>query len=533
MYTYPNSIAVYNKWHETELERWLSDNNIPYPTPADRKDLENLVEKNWNDYVVEPFTNWDVADLSAYLQAKGHQSQKEVEQTKDKLVTQVKENWYETEEHAQQAYLSIKDWILDTWTESQLKAFCDKNGIPAPQPRKRDTLLLKARSSYEATAKKLGETAAYPGNWLWAAWSESELKAWLDTNGFPAPQPSSRDNLVASVRRNSRLAYLKARDAAASATASARATYATLTDIIIDAWSESELKEFCDKNAIQVPQGTKLNELRALVRKHRAQILDENVTGQASKAFGAATSKAANEYARASDDASLAAQDAFDSALKTWSQSRLKAYLDARGVPVPQGSTMNELQALVRKHSHKAASGWTAWTFDDFSYDNLKAYIEKHGNAAAKSAAKKKDATRDDLVNAAQSAYTSASKTGGAEYAAATNYIASVSEDAKNKLFDTWTESDLKAYLDSYGIPVPQGSKIEELKAYARAQYTFFKYGTSSPGGTVLAQLGETAKSGWNWVAEQLNLGSQVAHDKAAEAQAEAKAKAKEAKAEL
>jgi hypothetical protein len=121
---------VYNKWHETELERWLSDHNIPYPTAADRKDLESLVEKNWNDYVVTPYKSWDTADLSAYLQAKGSQVQSEADATKDSLVQQVKANWYETEDNAQQAYASVRDWILDTWTESQLKAFADKNGIP-------------------------------------------------------------------------------------------------------------------------------------------------------------------------------------------------------------------------------------------------------------------------------------------------------------------------------------------------------------------------------------------------------------------
>ncbi|CRK11797.1 hypothetical protein BN1723_020995, partial [Verticillium longisporum] len=56
------------------------------------------------------------------------------------------------------------------------------------------------------------------------------LKEWLDTHGFPAPQPSNRDRLIASVRRNSRLAGLKLQDQAASATASAQKTYATLTD---------------------------------------------------------------------------------------------------------------------------------------------------------------------------------------------------------------------------------------------------------------------------------------------------------------
>lgn len=48
-----NDLA-YNKWHETELERWLSDHDIPYPTPADRKDLEILVKSNWQAKVVDP-----------------------------------------------------------------------------------------------------------------------------------------------------------------------------------------------------------------------------------------------------------------------------------------------------------------------------------------------------------------------------------------------------------------------------------------------------------------------------------------------
>ena len=391
----------------------------------------------------------------------------------------------------------------------------------------------KARSSYEAAAKKVSETSAYPGNWLWASWSESDLKQWLDTNGFPAPQPSTRDKLIASVRRNSRLAYLKAQDQAASATASAKATYATLTDMIIDAWDESQLKEFCDKNAIPVPQGTKLNELRAVVRKHRADILADNVTAKAAKAFGAATSNAQNQYAKATDSASLAAQDAFYQAADLWSETRLKSYLDARGVPVPQGSKKNELQALVRKHAHKAASGWDVWTFDEFTYDNLKKYLEKNGDVAAKKAAKKKDATREELVSAVQSAYNSASKAGGNQFASATSYITSATDSAKANAFNTWTDTDIKAYLDSYGVSVPQGSTLEELKAMARKQSTYFKYGTTSPAQTVFAQLANNAKSGLSWIADQLKLGGQAAQDKVAETEAEAKAQAKKARAEL
>jgi len=515
------SNAAYNKWHETELERWLSDHDVPYPTPADRKELEKLVQKNWESSVVSPYKSWDAAKLSEYLKLKGIETKDSAAASKDSLVNQVQGNWYETEDKAQSAWTNVKDWILDTWTDSQLKAFCDHHGIPVPQPRKRDTLLQKARAGYQTVAEKVGETAAYPGNWLYETWSESDLKEWLDTHGIPAPQPTTRDKLIATVRRNSRLAYLRMQEQNAKAQASAKAGYDKLTDKLIDSWSESQLKEFCDKNSISVPQGTKVNQLRALVRKHRAELLGDTMSATAASAYGAATSNIGEGYAKATDSASQAAHDAFTQAINTWSDTRLKAYLDARGVPVPQASKTDELRALVRKNSHKAMSGWTAWTFDDLSYDNLKEYLASTGNDAAKKASKKAGATRDDLVKAAQSAYAQASSAGGSTYASATSYLAKATDTAKANTFETWSDSELKAYLDSYGIPVPQGSKTNELRALARRQWTYFKYGTSSPSGTIFAKIGENAKSIWDWTMDQLNIGSQAARKKTQEAKYE------------
>ncbi|GAB1319132.1 Meiotic sister chromatid recombination protein 1 [Madurella fahalii] len=520
------SNAAYNKWHETELERWLSDHDIPYPTPADRKELEKLVQKNWDTRVVTPYHEWDTNQLSSYLRQKGVETKESAEHGRESLVSQVKNVWYESEDKAQHAWVNVKDWILDTWTDSQLKAFCDHHGIPVPQPRKRDTLLQKARSNYESIAQKAGETMAYPGNWLYETWSESELKEWLDTHGFPAPQPTTRDKLIASVRRNSRLAYLRMQEQAASTQKSAQDTYAALTDKLIDSWSESQLKEFCDKNGITVPQGTKVNQLRALVRKHRAEIMGDTVSASAASAFGAATSNIGSATTKATDSASQAAQEAFDKAVATWSESRLKGYLDARGVPVPQGSKTDELRALVRKHSHKAASGWTAWTWDDLSYENLRDYLASSGNAAAKKVSEQTGATRDELVEAAQAVYASASSAGGSSFASATSYLARATDTAKANLFETWSESELKAYLDSYGIPAPQGSTVNELRALARRQHMYFKYGTTTPTGTIFAKVKENVLSGWEWVTSQLRIGGEEAKKKAQEVGEEGKKKA-------
>ena len=145
-----------------------------------------------------PYNDWDAARLQAYLNQKGVQVTEKSKENKNWLIETVKKNWYEAENVAEDAYENVKNWIFDTyvllmpkvyrvwemltgrrdcrWTDSQLKAFLDRHGIPNPTPRKRDTMLKAARENYQIVADKVGETAAYPGNWLYEAWSESELK---------------------------------------------------------------------------------------------------------------------------------------------------------------------------------------------------------------------------------------------------------------------------------------------------------------------------------------------------------------------
>ncbi|KAI9689744.1 MAG: hypothetical protein M1822_009626 [Bathelium mastoideum] len=306
--------AAYNKWHQTELERWLSDHDVPYPQPADRKDLENLVKENWDANVATPYQSWDTNRLQSYLTSRGKEVKKGTEQNKDSLISQVQQSWQETGDQATDSYNHVKDWIFDTWTDSQLKAFLDYHHIPNPTPRTRDSLLKTVRENYSKAADKAGEAASYPGDWIYQNWSESDLKRWLDERGVPVPQPSQRDKLVASVRRNARIASQQYQAALASVSDSASAAHQTLTDALLDAWSDTQLKEWCDANGIKVPQGTKRNELIALARKHRSKLLSDysSAASSASASLGAATSSAGNQFARASDDASLYGADLRD-----------------------------------------------------------------------------------------------------------------------------------------------------------------------------------------------------------------------------
>ncbi|KAK0281863.1 hypothetical protein LTR35_002950 [Friedmanniomyces endolithicus] len=323
------SRTAYNKWHETELERWLSDHNIPFPAASDRKDLQNLVQTNWDNNVAKPYNSWDIHQLTSWMSSQGHEVKKGTEKNKDSLLSQVQGYWQGTSDSANDAYSNVQHWIFDrcdwsqakilgslltvnSWTDSQLKAFLDYHGIPNPQPRTRDSLLSTARSNYQSAANKAGETFSYPGDWLYQSWSDSDLKLWLDERGVPVPQPSSRDKLIATIRRNSKTASDYASSQAASMSKSASSAQQSLSNQLLDSWSDTKLKEFLDKNNINVPQGSKRNELVALARKNYAKLSGDNVASSASSFFGAASTSAGNTFNQATADAYGAFRSYYD-----------------------------------------------------------------------------------------------------------------------------------------------------------------------------------------------------------------------------
>ena len=128
--------------------------------------------------------------------------------------------------------------------------------------------------------------------------------------------------------------------------------------------------------------------------------------------------------------------------------------------------------------------------------------------------AKKADASREELIKQAKDSYVKASKAGGEHYASATKNIAEATGTAKQATFDNWSHSDLKKYLDSYGIPVYQGSSINELRANARRQANYFRFGTTTPQETIFAKVIETL----NWALEKLKVGASYGRAKGQEA---------------
>jgi len=408
----PHRVA-YNKWHETELERWLDDYSIPHPKAATRKDLEDLVKKNWDNNVVKPYNSWDIKQLTNYLTSTGHEVKKGTEKNSKSLVEQVQGFWTSTEAQTEEAYSSVQNWVFNTWTESQLKAFLDYHGIPNPSPRTRDSLLSTVRSNYQSVANKAGETASYPGDWLYTSWSDSDLKAWLDERGVPVPQPGNRDKLIATIRRNAYLASQSASKNYASASSAAAGAQQSLSDALLESWSDSQIKEWADKNGIKVPQGSKRNELIALARKHSAQLTGNNVASSASSAYGAATSKVGNYYPQQTNAVYNQARHFYDYALNQigFASAEAKASLSSASVEAKKSaSSLSKSATSASSVGSKSSS--SASSVGSKSSSSAKSAASKSSSSAKSVASKSASSAASAASASASSAASLASKSG-------------------------------------------------------------------------------------------------------------------------
>jgi len=287
----------------------------------------------------------------------------------------------------------------------------DKHGIPAPQPRTRETLLRSARENYETVAKKSGEAGAYPGDWLYEAWSNSDLKKWLDQHGVPVPQGGARNKMVAAVRRNARLGSFRANSLAASASASgssaASSGYAaasgaaanaasSLNDKVFDAWSDSNIKAWFDKNNIKVPQGSRRNELVALARKNWAKLTGDDLNAYGSSAYNSASSIASVYSSVASVSGNSAASVASKSAVSAASvasksaasaasvASRSGSSVASRGYDSASSAASSAASVASKSGKSAASRGYdSASSLGSVGYDSASSAASKYGTDAS------------------------------------------------------------------------------------------------------------------------------------------------------
>jgi len=168
---------------------------------------------------------------------------------------------------------------------------------------------------------------------------------------------------------------------------------------------------------------------------------------------------------------------------KSWSASQLSAWLEERGIPVPDHNQV-ELETLVEQHwnraspwpyehyatAQKAFADISQPAFDKWDESHLREFLLKQGIVSPKS-------TKDELVllaNAQYKAYTDASSaygtpTSGAFHQATesvssmasrvTEGVARTLDDTKDYVYSTWDDNMIRAYLESKGVQVREQAK--------------------------------------------------------------------------
>ncbi|KAK9244927.1 hypothetical protein V1506DRAFT_539708 [Lipomyces tetrasporus] len=471
----------YNTWDTKQITKWLHDNKIKYSSSLSRDDLIGVVKDNWDSITAPPgpFGKWSDDRLANYLNKKGIEVSESAKGNRDWLIAKAYKTWEEAGYDTEETYTNAKDWIFDSWTESALKKFLDAHHFGSSAAATKDALLKKVKDNYDYIARSAKSKTDETSDWLFDAWSDSDLADWLVNHGYNVPKKHTRKDLIRLIKKYS----YEAAQRATNAKQHAQTVFNNLNENILDAsgqvkdsafdtWSESDLKLWLDEHGIPVPQPTKKDELLAIARKNKYLLKKdwEALTQRAEDSYNAAKDKA-GEMKESVDQFS---NEAFKQLTSTWSDFRLEEFLRSRGFIVPEKTSTQELQDLVWRNRKAPIATYDSWAFYSWPLEDLQNWLKEQGNAAA--------GTRDQLAVKAGEYFNSMKQEGGERYNLALSTLQEWYNSGKDLAFDTWSDSDLKAYLDTYGVPVYQGTTRNELIAAARRHTKLFRHGANPEG---------------------------------------------------
>ncbi|KAK9455208.1 hypothetical protein V1511DRAFT_337917 [Dipodascopsis uninucleata] len=461
----------YNAWDTKELQQWLKDHKIKYTSTQSRDDLLGLIRKNWNAVMSSPgpFVSWDEEKLINFLNDKGVQIDEKRKDNRDWLVSAVQKNWKEAEDHIEDSYSNMKDWIFDTWSESALNRFIENHSGSSKK-----SLLENAKDKYDKLSAAMQSTGQDAGDWIFDAWSDSDLSEWLVIHGYKVPRKHTRKDLILLIKKYSYELNQKAEQTSKQAQIALKHmnddikdAHGNIRDSAFDSWSESDLKAWCDAHGIKVPQKSKKDELIALTRRHK-YLLRQDLDSIADESNSIYNS-VADKLISGKETAQSYGMKGFEKVSEMWPENRLKEFLHTRGINVPVDISRDRLRKLVWEHRNDPVVNY--WTFESWSLPDLQNWFKEQGKSIS--------GTRDQLATKASQYYDAMKSEGGDKYQTATSKLKSLFQSGKDLAFDTWSDSDLKSYLDSYGVKVYQGSTRNELIALARRHTQYFRHGAA------------------------------------------------------
>ncbi|KAK9368278.1 hypothetical protein V1509DRAFT_82081 [Lipomyces kononenkoae] len=506
-----HSTPEYNTWDTKQLAKWLHDNRIKYLSSSSRDDLLGLVKENWDSVTASPgpFVKWSDDRLVNYLSKKGIQVSDSAKADRDWLISKAYKQWESAGYDTEETHLNVKDWIFDSWSESALKRFLDEHHFGSSAAATKDALLKKVKDNYDYIAKSAMSKSDDTSDWLFNAWSNSDLADWLVSHGYSVPKKHTRKDLIRLVKKYS---Y----EAAQRATLAKDHSQIVLQnfqehmidaagqvkDSAFDAWSESDLKAWLDEHGVPAPQPSKRDELIALARKNKHQLKKdwERYRKQSQESYDTAAKMAADTK----ESAERFSGEAFKQLTSTWPDFRLEEFLRSRGFVVPEQMSTKELHDLIWQNRKLPISVYDSWSFYSWSLDDLQNWLKEQGNTVT--------GTRDHLADKAAKYFKEVKAEGGEKYHQALVKIREWYNTGKDVAFDKWSDSDLKAYLNTYGVPVYEGTPRNELIAAARRHTSLFRHGANPEGWSeTLEKANEYLKAGlWSAASGTKKLSEKV-----------------------
>ncbi|CAE6487414.1 unnamed protein product [Rhizoctonia solani] len=196
-------------------------------------------------------------------------------------------------------------------------------------------------------------------------------------------------------------------------------------------WNQAQLEQWLKDHNVQAPQGASQKQLKDLVQENwnSAQTWSEARVNQASKAL----------------------TDIKESAFDTWDESQLRSFLVDQGIVAPSGPK-EKLVVSAKQYYRSYASAASSLSAAASATASTAVYGD-HGYQASKSAS-------------------SASRSASSVAASSSARAAKALEDSKDYVYSSWSDSDLRAYLEKHGVVKTQAQLTrEQLLAQMRTAY--------------------------------------------------------------
>lgn len=242
-----------------------------------------------------------------------------------------------------------------------------------------------------------------------------------------------------------------------------------IKDDIIESFDQQSLQDWLEAHGIH----EKAEQTLETAKEHKDWLLEDirDYAEQGQEASKKIIDKGKEYYEQGAETAS-------NFLWTQWSDSKLKEFLDARGVNVPQHSSRDQLVALVSRTKHNSPINFKGpagrYWFDGWSKDDLAKKLHSVGESI--------EGSRQQLADRLYSSYSKAFEQGkehGEEAAKKLKTQFGDWKEATAKNFHSWSTDDLKEYLSDFGSDV-SGTK-DSLVEKAKDNYYYFVHGEYPP----------------------------------------------------